>query len=144
MTPAPHGPNSGRELTAAMIDAPLFWKYVTKGEGCWVWTKASGRVHRWYGILNIKELRRPVRAHRASYALHYGAVPSGKLVRHTCDNPPCVNPAHLVLGTQADNLADMRARERGYWQVVHYCPEGHGVAPYEQCSVCAGKRDRAK
>lgn len=54
-------------------------------------------------------------AHRLAYCTHYdldiGDI-DRKVVRHTCDNPPCVNPYHLVLGTQADNLADMRAKGR--------------------------------
>ncbi len=51
-------------------------------------------------------------AHRLAWALHNGADPAGKVVRHTCDNPPCVNPEHLVIGTQRDNVDDKVARGR--------------------------------
>lgn len=48
-----------------------------------------------------------------AYELTKGHIPAGMIVMHTCDNPPCCNPSHLVLGTQAENLADMRAKGRG-------------------------------
>ena len=52
-------------------------------------------------------------AHRVSWRLHNGEIPSGLIVRHSCDNGLCVNPSHLSLGTQADNMADMWSRQRG-------------------------------
>lgn len=54
-------------------------------------------------------------AHKFSYELAHGLVPAGKVVRHRCDNPKCVRPDHLLVGTQADNLADMRERGRAYF-----------------------------
>jgi hypothetical protein len=75
---------------------------------CWEWTRA--RSARGYGQLWTGE--RVEYAHRLVAALTAGAIPTGLYVLHTCDNPPCCNPAHLVFGTQADNLADMAAKGR--------------------------------
>ena len=55
---------------------------------------------------------RKVRAHRLSYEYHKGPIPDGQVIRHTCDNPTCINPAHLLAGTQAQNIQDAAARKR--------------------------------
>jgi hypothetical protein len=74
--------------------------------GCWEY-QGSRHVPQDYGIVRHK------RAHRVSFAHHRGPIPEGHVVRHlVCDNPPCINPAHLALGTQADNIKDMMAKER--------------------------------
>lgn len=73
--------------------------------GCWEW---YGRRHSaGYGLIS-----RGRYAHRAAYAQAHGPIDSAQHVLHRCDNPPCCNPAHLFLGTQADNMADKQAKGR--------------------------------
>jgi hypothetical protein len=81
---------------------------------CWVWI--ASRDSKNYG--QIGELGRMYRAHRVSYELAHGVTlaPHQK-VMHRCDNPPCVRPEHLKLGSQADNLADMKAKGRHWLQL---------------------------
>lgn len=86
-----------------------FWAKVEKRatDQCWPW---KGYLDR-YGYGPFKS---PIRetAHRFSYRLHKGEIPESLIVRHSCDNPRCVNPAHLLIGTFADNSRDMVERNR--------------------------------
>ncbi len=81
--------------------------------GCWEWTGV-----RRYGYGKFHETvergrpRRQVLAHRRSWELHNGPIPGGMHVLHRCDNPPCINPAHLFLGTPADNMRDKMFKGR--------------------------------
>lgn len=85
-----------------------FWSKVDKSGDCWLWT-AYLDANR-YGHFSIKRCRKS--AHRVSYAFSVGQIPEGKQVLHHCDNPPCVNPDHLFLGTHDDNMADKKAKGR--------------------------------
>lgn len=76
--------------------------------GCWLWTKNT--VAEGYGT--IRAWGKNWRAHRVSWVLHYGAIPAGQMVCHRCDNPSCVNPDHLFLGTAKDNASDMVRKNR--------------------------------
>jgi len=80
-----------------------FFKHVHKTDDCWLW---AGCEHpSGYGKFRLNMQHLP--AHRASYILHYGEFDRGLLVCHKCDTPLCVNPDHLFLGTQKDNMQDM-------------------------------------
>src|SRR5690554_3562090 len=82
-----------------------FWAKVKKGADseCWLWT--AGVQGKGYGQFYIAK-RQPIGAHRYSWSLVNGPIPPGKFVMHMCDNPPCVNPLHLRLGTARDNNLD--------------------------------------
>lgn len=77
-------------------------------KGCWLWTK--GRMPFGYGAIVVNGKTKL--AHRVSYEAHVGPIPSGLCVLHRCDVPPCVNPEHLFLGTQLDNMRDKIAKGR--------------------------------
>lgn len=96
-----------------------FWRHVEKTDGCWNWT---GFLN-WAGYGRLSVGNRKMRsAHRLSFEMHGGEIPRGMVVMHTCDNPACVNPGHLLLGTMKDNTQDMLAKGRGN----HRCPQGEG------------------
>lgn len=76
---------------------------------CWPWTGGRDKV-RGYGTIQIKGVF--WRASRLSWWVNKGPIPDGLVVRHRCDNPICVNPAHLLLGTQLDNIRDRQERGR--------------------------------
>lgn len=87
-----------------------FWSRVDKGSAdeCWLWT--GGLVKKRYGNFQLPEQQ--WLAHRFAWTLVFGEIPDGLCVCHRCDNPPCVNPDHLFLGTHTDNMRDCIAKGR--------------------------------
>jgi HNH endonuclease len=77
---------------------------------CWEWQLSKDQ----YGYGQLNKERGERLAHRYSYRAFKGEISPGKVVRHTCDNPVCCNPKHLILGWQADNLKDSRDKGRAY------------------------------
>jgi hypothetical protein len=111
-----------RERFAAFMEA------ADKSTGCWLWP--GPRDRNGYGVIT-DENRKQLRAPRVSYELHHGPIPEGRMVLHSCDNPPCVNPAHLSLGGAAENAIDRYARGRGA------LGRGHGRAKLNEEAVQA-------
>lgn len=91
-----------------MLSQQKFWNKVRRTMGCWIWQGAI--LQSGYGCHSTDG--KLWRAHRLSYILVKGSIPQGLNVLHKCDNPRCVNPSHLFLGNQSDNLFDSIAKGR--------------------------------
>jgi hypothetical protein len=87
-----------------------FWSKVDKSGDCWLWTASRGNFGEWHGHYSIKG--RKYQAHRLAFEETFGPIPDGLQVLHHCDTRGCVNPSHLFLGTQSDNMRDMVAKGR--------------------------------
>jgi len=140
-----------------------FWSYTNKSKNCWSWLRACRPDG--YGIASVGT-NKSKPAHRVSWQLSYGPIPSGLCVLHSCDNPRCVRPDHLFLGTKADNNKDRDNKGRGNFIVgakasankrrnLKYCKYGHkftqsntnwflSSAGYwcRQCCTCQTRRSR--
>jgi hypothetical protein len=101
-----------------------FWSKVRVRdiEECWLWLGGTARFG--YGTFAIKH-GDLIPAHRFSWILAYGNIPDGLWILHHCDNPPCVNPLHLFLGTRKDNINDMLQKRR-HWAHRGYSPITRG------------------
>ena len=86
-----------------------FWSKVDKTDNCWNWT--AGKLNAGYGVFNING--KNYSTHRISVLLD-NRNPAGHVVMHQCDNPSCVNPKHLIVATQKDNMIDMSKKGRSH------------------------------
>lgn len=115
MHPAQLGPPENR-----------FWTAISESvNGCWIWQRYVNPMTR-YATLSIGGVK--IYAHRFSYELHYGKIPPGLCVCHKCDNPSCVNPGHLFLGTYKDNNLDMVSKGRHHLASKTHCKNGHPLS----------------
>lgn len=103
--------------------AERFWAKVSRGDGCWEWT--GHRNHQGYGLLYTgpRGSSRQEFAHRVAWELEHGPIPADRTICHHCDNPPCVRPDHIYLGSPATNAHDRDSR--GRHEGIHF---GGGVA----------------
>lgn len=116
---------------AHSIDPADFWKHVDKTARCWLWL--GSRNYKGYGLY------RSFKAHRVAWLLTFGDIPNGLCVCHACDNPPCVNPSHLWLGTHQANATDKMRKGR----YVASLGERHGTKTHPE-SVARGDRNSAR
>lgn len=117
-------------------NAKSFWdRFAVNGNtGCWEWKKMQRKRTRcgwtWYGRFIVAQVS--WLAHRYSWMIHHGEPPEGMEVLHKCDNGRCVNPAHLFLGTQADNVKDRDLKGRNFQSRKTHCANGH---PYSRTNT---------
>lgn len=119
-----------------------FWRRVERtDDGCWLWrgSKDGGG----YGTLSTIRGFAPAKAHRVSWEMRNGPIPEGAYVCHRCDTPACVNPDHLFLGTQQQNMRDCAAKGRvnpaSLLNLRPGHPGFHGAGPLSVKEKASGK-----
>jgi hypothetical protein len=113
-----------------------FWRYVRQSPGCWDWI--GNKTPKGYGKLGAGgKDGKGLLAHRLSFELHKGEIPMGAVVMHMCDNPSCVNPAHLVAGTQSENIKQAFEKGRKVCRPPLHEGESHWAATVTEADVRA-------
>ena len=127
--------------------AERFFGKVHKTDGCWLWIARCDKAG--YGRFTMNG--REESAHRSVWKLKHGDIPEGTCVLHRCDNPPCVRPDHLFLGTQKDNMEDCSNKNRFAQSRRTHCPQGHSYAGrnlilnakgWRECRLCNNEKSR--
>lgn len=139
-----------------MPDIDRFWTLVDRSDGddaCWPWL--SGKNPAGYGRFRVHPktylATRWLMSHLLGRPLRYDAELK-EFVCHRCDNPPCVNPAHLYIGDGFTNMQDCSQRGRHHWAKKTHCPQGHEYTPdniymsggRRNCRACALQREKDK
>lgn len=118
------------------------------GTPCRIWGGARDR--KGYGLVRISGV--VLRVHRLSYRIYVREIPRGMFVCHSCDNPPCMEPSHLFLGTNSENQRDSGAKGRHWQSRKTHCPSGHKYSPENTrvingsrfCRACGRNRQRIR
>lgn len=118
------------------------WDKVNKTPSCWLWMAA--KMPKGYGKFNLEGA--PWLAHRLSLLMHNGNISSGQVVDHICKNTSCVNPAHLELVSQGENIrrGDARRICRATWATKSHCAQGHKFTPENTVWHNSADRDRPR
>ena len=125
-----------------------FSSNIVSGDGCWKWNGRTLNTSRGQFQARNKRLSAP----RVAYSMFCDAIPRGMVVMHSCDNPNCVNPAHLSVGTQQENIADRDVKGRNRLSHTH-CVNGHVFSPentrhygpegrWRMCRACGRENQR--
>jgi HNH endonuclease len=132
-------------------EAERFWSKVGECNRwpwfCWEWQ--AGCFDNGYGAFWLR--RKLWKAHRVAWLIQFGEIPDDLKVLHKCDNPRCVRPSHLFLGTDADNMHDRDRKGRHGWSKRARCAYGHEYTPqntvwvrgHRLCRKCRGRRNKA-